>query len=316
MLLHILQGTGFYLLQLVLALDSLHPFLLHVSVGGLPHVVVLNNVLHRFPRQEIRPDVVESLPILLHGLFEEASLSSGPVLHLICGKVGTGTFHQLEGGLGKVVLALVQQLHRVEEGDVSGGGRCRHVQAEKRLLSTFLSCKTLALPWLLESACGIHSSGESSDASAQHEELINSFVRQVVVRTPDELLQVLLPPGVLLHGDDRVQAGHLRLVAGPYLDLPTVLEEGFVGAVVDQGVEERVLGLDVGEQGFSLVQQGDRTLPTDLRFTQLSCILTKYQPIQDTHLCGTDRLGLLGQEKLPFVHLGWILLCHLVPVFW
>ena len=81
MLLLIRQGTKYclHLLQLVLALDSLHPFLLHISVGGLPHVVVLNNVLHCFPWQEIRPDVVESPPVLLHGLLKEASSRRPPL---------------------------------------------------------------------------------------------------------------------------------------------------------------------------------------------------------------------------------------------
>ena len=33
------------------------------------------------------------------------------------------------------------------------------------------------------------------------------------------------------------------------------------------------------------------------------------------HLSGADGLRLLGKEEFPFVHLSWILLRHLVPIF-
>ena len=75
---------------------------------------------------------------------------------------------------------------------------------------------------------------------------------------PDQLLQVLFSSVIVLTWlDDRVHVGHLGLVVGPNLDLAAIFEERLVGAVVDERIEERVLRLDVGEQGLGLVQQGD-----------------------------------------------------------
>lgn len=39
------------LLQLRLRLDRFHALLLHVAIGGLPHVVVFDDVLQRLPRK-------------------------------------------------------------------------------------------------------------------------------------------------------------------------------------------------------------------------------------------------------------------------
>ena len=62
------------LFQLALSLQSFDPFLLDVAVSGFPHEEVLDDVAHRLPRQEVVPDVVEVLAILLDGLFEQVCL--------------------------------------------------------------------------------------------------------------------------------------------------------------------------------------------------------------------------------------------------
>ena len=131
------------------------------------------------------------------------------------------------------------------------------MKAEKRQeVQTF--AKKIISPWLLERAGSVDSSGKGADAPAEHQELVDGLVGEVVVGAPDQLLQVLFSSVIVLTWlDDRVHVGHLCLVVGPNLDLAAIFEERLVGAVVDERVEESVLRLDVGEQGLGLVQQGD-----------------------------------------------------------
>ena len=71
-----LVGVGWYedLLQLALGLHGLDPLLLDVSVGGLPHEEVLDDVPHRLPGKKVVPDVVEVFAVLLDGLLKEVGL--------------------------------------------------------------------------------------------------------------------------------------------------------------------------------------------------------------------------------------------------
>jgi hypothetical protein len=55
------------LLELVLGLHGFDPLLLNIPVGGLPHKEVLDDALHRLPRQKVFLYVVEVLAVLLDG---------------------------------------------------------------------------------------------------------------------------------------------------------------------------------------------------------------------------------------------------------
>ena len=74
------------LLQLGLGLDGLHPLLLDVAVGRLPHEEVLDNVLHGFPGQKVFADVVKVFAVLVDRLLKEVGLGRAPVLHFVAAK--------------------------------------------------------------------------------------------------------------------------------------------------------------------------------------------------------------------------------------
>ena len=53
------------MLQLLFTLHSLDSLLLDVAVRGLPHVIILHEVLDRLPREEVCPYFIETLTKLV-----------------------------------------------------------------------------------------------------------------------------------------------------------------------------------------------------------------------------------------------------------
>ena len=76
------------LLQFRLCLHCLDPFLLDVSVCGLPHEKVLDDVLHRLPGQEVA-SVQKELKQIGIGEFESCSSNLLPLhfLNGVCGSI-------------------------------------------------------------------------------------------------------------------------------------------------------------------------------------------------------------------------------------
>ena len=100
------------LLQLLFTLHSLDSLLLDVAVRGLPHVIILHEVLDRLPGEEVCPYFIETLTklvlydllrkhnsycsylaVFLHGLLEQPRFGSSPVLHLVAGQLRRPILH-------------------------------------------------------------------------------------------------------------------------------------------------------------------------------------------------------------------------------
>jgi len=102
------------LLELGLLLGQLDALLLHVAVGGLPRVVVLDEALGGLPRKELRPDLAKVLAQLVEGLLEQVGLGRRPVLDLVLADQRPLHRHQPQRGLAQVVARLVQNVQRVQ----------------------------------------------------------------------------------------------------------------------------------------------------------------------------------------------------------
>ena len=152
-----------HLLELGLLLGELDALLLHVAVGRLPHVVVLDEALHALPRQVLAANVGELLAQLVQRVLEQVRLGRRPVLELVLAHDRTAaraarlrTRDQHARRVAEVVVGRVQQVHGVHDGDVARGRRGAQRQTR-----------------LLERVRAVERATERAHRLGQHQKLVN-----------------------------------------------------------------------------------------------------------------------------------------------